>query len=135
MQTSKKTIKNYAQALIELTNGDVNLQETFLSEIKTINNAFEEIKDTKKIFENPAISAEEKKGLLKKLFSEKISQNVYNLLFVLLDNKRFNLLPEIQNHLIKLVNKSKNIVIAEVSSASELDNTTLEKLKQKWRLH
>ena len=51
-------------------------------------------------------------------------------MFLLIDNKRFNLIPEIQNQLSKLVNKSKKTIIAEIYSAVDIDGNTLEKLKQ-----
>ena len=62
MQLSKQISKNYAQALIELAGGDLNLEEAFLNEIKSINEIISQIKETKQIFENPGISKDEKKN-------------------------------------------------------------------------
>ena len=132
MQLSKQISKNYAQALIELAGGDLSLEETFLNEIKSINEIISQIKETKQIFENPGISKDEKKELIKNLFSGKINQNVLNFLFLLIDKQRFNILPDIQNWLNKFINNRKGIVIAEVTSALELDANTLENLKQKF---
>lgn len=131
MKPSKQIAKNYAQALIELASSDLSLQETFLSEIKILNESLNQVKDSKEVFENPAISKEQKKELLKKLFQGKINQKTLNFLFLLVDKQRFNLLSEIQNQLEKIVNKNKGIVIANVTSSSELDKNTLEILKQK----
>lgn len=131
MKESKHIARNYAQALIELAGSDLALQEIFLSEIKTINESIFQIKNAKQIFENPAISKDEKKEIINKLFSQKVNQKILNFLFLLIDKQRFSLLPEIQDHLNKLVNKSRGIVIAEVSSASEIDPVTLENLRQR----
>ena len=130
MQKSKQVAKNYAQALMELAAKDLTLKETFLNEIKIINESINQATNAKKTFQSPVVSHDEKKELIKKIFSGKLNSKVLNFLFLLIDKHRFNLLPEIQDHLNKLVNKEKGIVIAEVSSVIELDSTTLEDLKQ-----
>ena len=122
--------KNYAQALLELANNNLQLQETFLAELKVINESMNKIKSSWEFFNSPGISKEEKKEVMKKLFSNKINEKILNLLFLLVDNKRFTLLSEIQNQFNKLVNKSKGTILAEVYSAVDIDTNTLEKLKQ-----
>lgn len=129
MKESKQIARNYAQALIELTNNDLNLQENYLSEIKSLNESINQTKSAKEVFENPVISKEEKKQLIKKLPG--LSPKILNFLFLLIDNQRFNLLSDIQNELTRLVNKGKGISVAEVSSTSELDSVTLDGIKQK----
>ena len=130
MKQSQKIAKNYAQALIELTSSNLNSQEIILAEMKTINESLDKIKNSWEFFNSPSISKDEKKDFIKKIFAGKINEKVLNLLFLLIDNKRFNLIPEIQNQLSKLVNKSKKTIIAEIYSAVDIDGNTLEKLKQ-----
>lgn len=128
---SQQVAKNYAQALIEVCGNDLNLQETLLAELKVICDSFDKAKGSKEIFRNPGISKDGKKALIKKLFSGKINEKNLTFLFLLIDKQRFNLLSEIQNQLTSIVNKNKGITIAEVSSAKELDTSSLEALKQK----
>lgn len=131
MKYSTQIAKNYANALIELTSNDGTAsQEKLLEEIKSVNELLSLEKNAKKIFENPGIPKEEKKILVKKLFDSKVSQITLNLLFLLIDKQRFNLLSSIQDELTKLVNSIKGIVVAEVYSAKELDNPRLDELKQ-----
>ena len=130
MKESNKIAKNYAQSLFELGKDDLALQETFLNDIKIINEAINKMTDAKKVFENPGISKDEKKKLVETL-RQSISTTVINFLYLLIDKQRFNLLPEIQDWLIKFVNNKKGIVVAEISSACELDSSALEKLKVK----
>lgn len=130
MQQSYKIAKNYAQALFETYTQDISLQESVLSELKTITNVLESTKDSWSFFTNPGISRDDKKESIKKIFSSKINQNLLNLLFLLIDNKRFILIPEIQNQFNKLVNNSKGITNAQVYSAVELDNNIIDKLKE-----
>ena len=131
MKAQKQIAKKYAQALIELAENDLNLQETFFHEIKTINDSLFQTTNSKQIFKNPAISKNEKKELIKNLFLGKTNQRVLNFLFLLIDKQRFGLMAEIQNEMLKLVNKSKGVVVAEIFSANELDKDALENLRQK----
>lgn len=130
MQQPKQIAKNYAQALIELGEGNIQTQETFLNEIKTINESMGQVKNAKQVFEHPAISKDEKKKLVETL-RRSVSTTIMNFLCLLIDKQRFNLLGEIQNWLSKLVNKNKGIVIVEVTSAHNIDTNTLEAIKQK----
>ncbi len=125
MKASKKIAKNYAQALLELS-----YEEAFLTEIKTINESLDRVKNSWGFFNSPSISKDEKKGFLKKLFLGKINEKILNLLFLLIDNKRFSILPEIQNQLSKIVNKSRGTIVAEIYSVVDIDSNILEKLKQ-----
>ena len=125
MKQSQKISKNYAQALFELSH-----EETFLYEIKTINESLDKVPNSWGFFNSPGISKDEKKELLKKLFSGRINEKILNFLFLLIDNKRFSLLPEIQNQFSKLVNKSRGTIVAEIYSTVDIDTNTLEKLKQ-----
>lgn len=130
MQQSSQIAKNYAQALIELTENDLSSQEKFLNEIKALNESFSNTKELKQIFESPAISKDEKKKIVETL-RQQVSREIFNFLCILIDKQRFNVLPEIQNELNKLINKQKGIVVAEVSSVNELENETLERLRQR----
>ena len=133
MNKSSKVAKNYAQALVELASDDIQLQEKFLSEVTEVANALNNLKDAKKILENPGISKEEKKKFIETL-RRSVSKTIMDFLYLLIDNHRFNLLPEIQNFLNKLVNKKKGIVIAEVSSTKELDLSTINMIVETlWR--
>lgn len=123
MKNEIKTSRTYSQALIELTNNDLSLQESIFNEIKDVNQILSSIKDAKVFFNNPAISKDEKKSLISKSFSGKINEKLLNFLFVLIDNQKFELLNEIQNQYLALLNKSKGVVIAEVTSAHELDSS------------
>ena len=123
MKENKKIARNYAQALMGLSGSDLGLQETYLREIKSINELINNVKEAKQVLENPGITKDEKKKLVE-TFQHNISATVVNFLYLLIDKNRFNILSEIQDELTKLVNKAKGIVIAEVYSTKELDSST-----------
>lgn len=130
MKCYTQVARNYASALVELFSiGGINSQEKLLEEIKLINDSLSLEGSLKKIFENPGVPKEEKKLLIKQIFDSKINQLVLNLLFLLIDKQRFYLLQDIQNELSRLINSLKGTVVAEVYSIKELDNSSLEELK------
>ena len=92
MKNEIKISRTYSQALIELTNNDLSLQENIFNEIKDINQILSSIKDAKVFFNNPAISKDEKKSLVNKTFSGKINETLLKFLFVLIDNEKFDCL-------------------------------------------
>ncbi|MBI2995860.1 MAG: F0F1 ATP synthase subunit delta [Candidatus Melainabacteria bacterium] len=128
MKANKQIAKRYAQALFELT---CDKAETIFNEIKSVNELINQIKGAIDVFNNPGITKNEKKQLLETLHWS-VSTTTMNLLYILIDRQRFNLLPEIQNEFLKLINKGKGIVSLEVISTVELDPSTLEKLKVKF---
>ncbi len=133
MANQIKISKIYAQALIELAKDDAALKDTFFNELKEITIAFKNVQNAMKTFESPAISKEEKKLILKKLFDRKINPILFNFLNVLIENNRLSAIEEIQNQYLNLLNKSKGIVIAEVYSATEIDDALLSNIVETLR--
>lgn len=131
MKQFQQLAKRYAIALIEVCDNNIALQDTLIQELIVLSDSFEKIKGAKKIFENPGISIDEKKLLLKKVVGGKINIKLLNFLNLLIDKQRFNLLSDIQNQFNKLVNKNKGLVIAEVTTATQITPDELGKIKHK----
>lgn len=89
-------------------------------------------KDTKlaTILENPALSSSDKKAVVS-TFSEAINADstVSNFLTLLAENNRLALIPSIAAQFETLTNAAKGIVEATITSASALDNRTLNRLQ------
>jgi len=132
MKLNRKIARNYAQALIEVVKNNLSKQDLFLQEIKVINELMSKDKGVKKFITNPGISKEEKKKFVE-TFRSNISTEVMNFLYLLIDKNRFSLLPEIQNEMNSFINKAKGIVIAEITSAYELDLSTVNKIVETLR--
>lgn len=131
MKASKQIARTYARALLESERFDLSNSEHYLDEISFISKVIFTESTARQIFENPGISKVDKKQLINKIFSNHISPKIIDFLSLLIDKQRFNLLPEIHDHLARLINKLKGIAQAEVFSASELDTVTMESLKEK----
>lgn len=131
MKQFHQLAKRYAASLMETCANDVPLQETMLNELEVISDSFEKVGMAKKVFENPGITADEKKLILNKILGDKISRKLFNFLNLLIDKQRFNLISDIQNEFNKLVNKNKGLFVAEVSTASQISPDELEQIKRK----
>ena len=83
--------------------------------------------ELKPIMESPMIKINEKKKLLQKTLVG-FSDLFLHFLFVLLDNKRINLIEEIEKAFSKLCFEKKNIAIVDVHVSKALSKEEKEKI-------
>ncbi|MBE3586829.1 MULTISPECIES: F0F1 ATP synthase subunit delta [Desulfofundulus] len=119
--------QRYAQALYELaeTQGLVDQVE---QELKSVEEIVASSREFQKVLYHPRITAQEKKDVLKNIFSGKVSPITENFLFLLVDRQREAFLSDIVDYYISLANRARNIVKAEVTSAIELTREEKKKL-------
>ncbi|MBI1858170.1 MAG: ATP synthase F1 subunit delta [Candidatus Melainabacteria bacterium] len=132
MKAKRQIARNYAQALLELI-GNIQEKENILIQIREFNNALYQVKNASEVFYSPVVSKAEKKELVKKIFSKDITNSnktLVNFIFLLIDNHRFSLLPEIEEEIDNLLDKLKGIVHAEVISAAPLKDEAVAIIKQ-----
>lgn len=101
--------------------------EASLASLKTV---IKEDANIGTILENPALSASDKK-IVVDTFSKAINadKTVNNFLSLLAENNRLSLIPHIVEKFETLANASKGVVEATITSASPLDNKTLNRLQ------
>ena len=107
--------KTYALALFEagLDLGKVN---EFNKELGFLKDVFESERKLLQILSHPKINKVEKKDLLDKLFKEKISLEMLNFLYILIDKRRETYILEIVEQYKGLFNEHENIVKVDFSS-------------------
>lgn len=120
--------ERYAKAFFDLAK-EKNKVDIFEKQIKLILKSIEKNEDIFNILNSPNINQEKKKDLFSDIFKESVDEDVINLFFVLIDNKRQNKLIEILNDFIEKVYKSKNIVVCDVISATKLKKADIDKIK------
>ena len=114
--------KRWAKALMELAQEDNSIsKETILNDLKDIVETIKSSKELSDVVNNPSISTEEKQIVICKLFQERVSPVVYNFLFVLNLRKKFGLIEVIADEFEKELEKVKNIVRVDVTSAIDLN--------------
>lgn len=120
----------YALALMELGERHESL-DTFENDLQTIKSTLDSSKDLEDFLNHPAISVVGKKEVLEKVFKESVSQYMYNFLQVLLDRNRLFVFRTIVEHYRNLLNKKRNIVVAQVITAIDIDEDTRNRVKHK----
>ena len=120
----------YAIALIELADKNNSLDQ-FNYDLAAINSVFKENKDISLFLAHPTIPVDEKKALIKKVFEGAVSEYIINFLMILIDRNRFALLLNIYEHYNLLLNKKRNIVVAKVTTAINIDEEIINNLRHK----
>ncbi len=98
--------------------------------LKRIAALFTESRDLRQVWENPAVPAEQKRGLLDAIVErEEIDKPVRNLVAVLIDHRRLPFLLRIVEQLEKEIDARLGFAEAQISSARELDSAEKQTLE------
>ncbi|MBZ0178510.1 MAG: ATP synthase F1 subunit delta [Melioribacteraceae bacterium] len=108
-----------------------NLLDKVSADIELVYSTFAGSKELRRVMANPIIRFEKKKNILSDLFSGKVSDEVMNFLFMILNKGREDFYFDITGRFIELKNRKEGIVNVLVKSAVELDNSQKEKIINK----
>lgn len=125
-----KTSKKYAEALFDIAQKH-DKTESVLSDLQTVTETFDSSSELQNYFDNPIISQKDKKDVIKELFETKIEQITLNFLFLLTDNYKIELLPDILLKLNELKLKNMEIITVKAISAVTMKDFLKDKLKSK----
>jgi len=125
---AKLVSKRYALALFE-TGLELNKIEEFKGEMSFISQVLKKEDRLENILSHPKVTKNEKKDLLNSLFKEKVSQEILNFLYIVVDKRREKYIEEINNYYHHLYNEEKNIIEATAITAVPMDGKAEEKLK------
>ncbi len=124
--------KRWALALIELAQEDENIsKEDILDDLQEIAETINSSEELSNVINNPSVSTEEKQIVLCKIFQNSIMPIVYNFIFALNLRKRVGIISEIATEFSKELERLKNIVHVNVTSAIELNNERKDEIKNK----
>lgn len=128
-----------AELTVDLTYGKALFQAA--RELDKVNLITEEVTELEKLFSrepeffsffcSPIISAKEKKAVIRKVFLDRISPELTNLLCVLIDKGRGKHLPKIANQYRLLVNESTGHIVGTLYSVIPLDPAQLASFEEK----
>lgn len=104
-----KIASTYAQALFDAASDD-NTLEDIKKDLGVISSLMKEQPQLMEVLTLPKLSKEDKKELIKKVFSKDASQILVNFFMVLIDKDRINLLTEIIVAYNQLVNQHLGIL-------------------------
>lgn len=109
----------YAYALFEIAREKNQLQD-MADELTDIDHAFNETGLMQRAFTHPDLSNDKKKEILSSAFQEKVSPQVLNLLYLLVDNGRIALFNHVASNYRDLAHDEQGIAEAFVHSAKAL---------------
>jgi len=104
---------HYSQALIEIAREKNRLDEYF-NQLKYVKENLFTFKRLSHIILTPNVSTQTKKGIIKDLFSDKISSDVLHFIYLIIDKNRELYLKQTVDRYMEKVYELKDIIQAEV---------------------
>ena len=131
-QNYELVARRWAKALMELANEDEGIsKEDILDDLREVAECIDNSEELSNAINNPSISTEEKQIIMCKLFQNNVMPIVYNFLFALNLKKRLNIIGSIADEFRKELEKFKNIVRVNVTSASELNDDKKNEIRNR----
>lgn len=127
---SAKAARRYANAFLETAIEKKNIESAH-DDMLLMQNTLQASNDLRLALKSPIVKKEQKRSVLASIFESKISGLTVNLLTLLSDKSRVDLLEDIAKHFIELYNRYHGIIEVNVSSASELEKSQLNTLIKK----
>jgi F-type H+-transporting ATPase subunit delta len=124
-----EVLEPYAQALMELAQAN-NLTDQIGEDIAGILNLLKESPELQQFLGNPIVKAEDKKAVLGQI-SNDLHPFMKNFLNLLVDRRRILFLEGICKQYQTLLRKLKQTVLAEVTSAVELNDNQKQSVREK----
>ncbi len=121
----------YGKALFEVAQQSESV-DLFLEQIDFIKSLFKNEPDFFELYDSPRVNKQEKKKLLNDVLGDKISNEVINFLFILLDKKRTHWFFDISKEFTKLANQYNNIEEGIVYSAVKLSDAHIGMLEKRF---
>lgn len=122
--------RKYSQALFALGKEHNNLL-VLRDELNETWQIIKQHDELKKILFHHRVLPEDKKEILKQIFTNQLSGLTFNFLYLLIDKRREYFLEEIIQDFNRLVNREEEIAEVEVISAIKLSQELKENLKSK----
>jgi F-type H+-transporting ATPase subunit delta len=123
--------KRYAKALFQLAKEKNKINQTE-EELRIIQTSLFQDKNFEKLINHPNIQISSKKELINKIFKDKISDHVLNILNILIENNRFNCISQLTVDFIKLSNEELGQAQAIIYSPHQINNTELNEIVNKF---
>jgi F-type H+-transporting ATPase subunit delta len=120
----------YATALADIAL-EQGAAEPVKKQLEEFDAAYAESAELRNVLANPAVELSAKHGVIEKLAARMgASRIVRNFLFVVVDNQRTHLLPEILQAFEEVLRQRQGVAEAEVTSAAELTAPQKAQLQQ-----
>ncbi len=126
--------RQYSKALYEIGDEKDNLFELY-DELKELNRSIKENESLSEALFHQRVLVEEKQRVFKRVFEDKLSDDIYKFMMLLIEKRRIYFLENIVAEFRRQVYKHENIITVEVTTAVEMSSETKDKLKAKLNEH
>ena len=120
----------YAEAFLQVAEGRNEVDEV-VTQAKSILELWNTCPEFSDAMASPVLEVNQKKAALEKLFSKDLSPSFLNLLKLLADRNRIGVLDSVLERVLELFREQRNIALATVTSASELNDDQQTELLKK----
>ena len=124
--------RRYAEALVNIAEQSASI-DSYQDEFRNIVEIFDTHPDFKVFLLNPEFKSDIKKEVIRNIFSNSVRIELVNFLMLLIDKGRMKLLPGIFDEFSKLADKKKNLLNMTIISASSLEESQINEIKEKYR--
>lgn len=121
-----RTANRYAKGLTKFAKEEGQLEAVY-QEMKDVSNTISKSDDLQSFLASPVFDVKKKLAVLDQVFVA-FSSTTKKFIALTVNQGRENILAEIADEFVRQYNNQNNIVSAEVTSAVELDQNTLDKL-------
>ncbi|MBU5427836.1 F0F1 ATP synthase subunit delta [Tissierella pigra] len=125
---AKLVSSRYALALFE-AGLDMDRNNEFNKELDFLKAVFESEAKLLQIFNHPRISKSEKKSLIDNIFKGKLSEEMINFLYIIVDKRREGFILDIIEKYKEIFNEHENILNVVAITAIPMKESSKEKLK------
>jgi F-type H+-transporting ATPase subunit delta len=122
--------RNYAEALFELAERHEGV-EAYGTGVETVARLIDENDEFRLFLETPRIDVEQKKDVVRRVFSESLPAKLVNFLLITLDKRRQRLLRAIAREYMGLMDEHFNRIHVEVTLARRLDADSMEEMEKR----
>lgn len=127
---SSEIAEPYAQALMSIAQQN-DLTEQFGNTCRDLENLMDESDEFAEFVANPVVNSEDKKAVLRQVMGDEANPYFVNFLMLLIDKRRIVFLKDIVAQFSALIRKLNNVVLAEVTSATELNDEQKQALVER----
>jgi len=120
----------YGQALFDAATEHGKVEE-IMEEYKAVSDVFKENPQLKRLFLIPTLSALMKRDVAKNVFEGRISTELLNYIYVLIDKRRIGAFDDIRRHYERLVMENDGKLKGVIYSALPLDKDRIEAFEEK----
>ncbi|MBE9126827.1 MULTISPECIES: ATP synthase F1 subunit delta [unclassified Coleofasciculus] len=127
---SAEVIEPYAEALMSVGQ-EHNLVDRFGEDVAALLDLFRESPEFQEFIGNPIVKADDKKAVLQQIAGDQLHPYMVNFLKILVERRRILFLEGVCKQYQALLRKLKQTVLAEVTSAVELNDDQKQAVRQK----